>query len=86
MRVTKRICCSRDVEIEITGAEAVRAILDDRTLGWEPKVAMMVALHNVAGFFRKIPDAVITELNDKDRASVSDFFAQQAERFRPVQR
>ena len=70
-----------EVEIEISGEEAVNAILGDQE-GWTPRQLLMRAVNNLASFFKKLPDTVIAELNDAQRKLIADFFEEQARRFR----
>jgi hypothetical protein len=70
-----------EVEIEITGEEAVNAILGDQER-WTPRQLLMRAVNNLASFFKKLPDTVVAELNGDQRKLIADFFEEQARRFR----
>jgi hypothetical protein len=82
MKVVK-LCSVPDVEveIEISGEEAVNAILGDQE-GWTPRQLLMRAVNNLASFFKKLPDTAIAELNGAQRKLIADFFEEQARRFR----
>jgi hypothetical protein len=70
-----------EVEIEISGEEAVNAILGDQE-GWTPRQLLMRAVNNLASFFKKLPDTIVAELNSEQRKLITDFFEDQARRFR----
>lgn len=84
MQIVKHVSIEdQEVRIDISAAEAVQAILED--VGPEDAQHwIMLAINNVGGFFRNIPDTTIAALNEKQRTCISDFFAKQAERFKPV--
>jgi histidinol dehydrogenase len=70
-----------EIEVDISGAEAVRAILGDLD-GFTPHQLLMRTANNLAAFFKNLPDSVIAELNDAQRKIIADFFEQQSLRFR----
>jgi hypothetical protein len=82
MKVTKLVSVPDvEIEIEISGEEAVQAILGDEE-GWTPRQLLMRAVNNLAAFFKKLPDTIIAELHDEQRKLIADFLEEQARRFR----
>lgn len=82
MRITKNIRVPDiDVDVEITGEDAVEAIIGE-THGWTPRQLMLRVLNNLAAFFKALPDSVIAELNSDQRGLIAGFFEEQAKRFR----
>jgi hypothetical protein len=72
---------SREIEVEISGEDAVAAILEPSE-GWTPKQLLLRICNNVGGFLRKVPDSLIAELNEAQRKVIAEFFEAQGRRFR----
>lgn len=82
MKITKLVSVPDvEIELEISGEDAVGAIFGDQD-GWTPQQLLMRILNNLAAFLKNLPDSVIAELNDVQRKMIADFLAQQSLRFR----
>ena len=73
----------QEVDIEISGEEAVLAITDNPKEKSEG-THLHDVVNNLAWFLNKLPDTVIGDLTPKVRNIVADFFEKQAQRFRVV--
>lgn len=83
MKVTKIIHFdSQEVEIDVTGAELWQALWGEFTVPEQVSEVKNIANH-ISIVFRRMPDALIAELNEPTRKIISDFFQSQAERFKP---
>jgi hypothetical protein len=72
---------SREVEVELSGEDAVTAITSEPG-DYTPKELLFRICNNVGGFFLKVPDSQIAELNDAQRKVIAEFFEAQGRRFR----
>jgi len=72
---------SREIEVEISGEDAVVAITDAPG-DYTPKELLFRICNNVASFLRKLPDSVIADLKVEQRAVIAAFFEEQGRRFR----
>lgn len=72
---------SREIDVEIGGEDAVAAILE-HSEGLTPTQRLLSICNNVGGFFLKVPDSLIAELNDAQRKVIAEFFEAQGRRFR----
>jgi hypothetical protein len=74
---------SVEVEIEISGEEAMQAIVDDPgDWSWDGRLKYIV--NHLAQFFKQLPDDIIAQQNDGVKQIIATFFREQAERFVPT--
>jgi hypothetical protein len=84
MKVTKWVEFAEEVEIEITGADAMAAVLDDGCSDDPLELRLLRVVNKAGTFLRALSDEQIrTLLNDDVRKIIADFFQIQAERFQP---
>jgi hypothetical protein len=84
MKVTKWVDIpSMEIEVHISGEEAVLAIVSDEDgASWEFRLKSTT--NNLAGFFKAVPDNIIAGMPDPVKQLVATFFREQAERFVPT--
>lgn len=72
---------SQEVEIEVSGEEMWSTVRCD--LSVPENIGQFMRIANLTNaVFGKMPDAMIAELNEHQRKTVSEFFSKQAERFK----
>jgi hypothetical protein len=85
MKVTKWVDIpSVEVEVHITGDDAIQAITEDaEDSGWTIEARLKKAVNNLATFFKAVPAETIAGLTPTVREMVGKFLREQAERFDP---
>jgi hypothetical protein len=81
LKVTKWVEFETEVEVHVNASDIAAALLPDEEVD-SPRAAMM-CMGSVATFMRGLPDEIIAQLTDENRARVREFLQEQAQRFAP---
>jgi len=81
MKIEKFIELSDHVEIELSNEDIRLFFLNDED--YEDKAAILLNnLNSIAKFLKAVPGKIIKELTEQQKEVISDFFKEQAERFK----
>lgn len=83
MKIEKFIELSDHVEIELSKEDIQIFFLDDED--YQDKAAILLNnVNSIASFLNAVPGKIIKELTEQQKEVISDFFTEQAERFKKV--
>jgi hypothetical protein len=81
MKVTKWVEFSKEIEVEISGEEAVAAITDDPD-GVAPELHLKRAVSSFFVFLKHVPDLTIANLTPEARKTIHKGLTEQVDRFK----
>lgn len=77
MKIEKLVTLDTEIEVNIS-LDDIAAAIEEET---DSMPGVLSGLNNVAIFLNAIPDSLITEMNDKQKALVKAFLTENAARF-----
>lgn len=82
MKITKWVDIpSVEIDVHITGEEAVQAVIEDPGEDWTVEARMKQIINGAYGFFSKVSDEEIATLTDPARRMIAKAFRELADRF-----
>lgn len=77
MKIVKYVTLDAEVEVHVSIDDVTAAIAEEA----DAVPGVMRGLNNVALFLKAIPDQMVAEMNDSQKALVKSFLTEQAARF-----